>query len=673
MLKQLNEAAVELRRWIVFLLAAALFSALPGCGGGSTFNVQNPVAPASSSPTISFQAPPPGSMLINTTASLSAVVNNDPSSSGVDWSLTCPNTGNCGGLTSVHTASGGTVTYTPPLVLAGNSAPVTIVAYATANRTVNVVAPITVTAFGSTLQGTYVLQAQGVDTSLGPYQHAGVIVLDGNGGVTSIEQTANFFDQNTGSPVSKTDTVLANAGSYFVGSDGRGTITVNTNDLDVGVNGIETFSLVSLSSSQALIAQADAAESATGTMDLQTSTATPSGGYAFVVNGDDFNSGVPTAFGGVFNIDSSNTISGQGSIADQNLAGTMTAYQSLSGTLSNPDFFGAVTLNLTFPGFQSTNTFQFTGYIVDATHIKLIESDNGSSTGLGSTGGLAIGQGSATGTFTNDSALSGTYVFGIVGVDLYGTAPNTLTWAGVLTADGSGNLQNGFMDEFLQLNGAQGNAGSDISVSFDGPYSVDIKGTGRVSLPALAHLSPYPNPPIGPKLVFYLTGNGNPALVLNAGDIDTSLAYPSVGTGVAYLQSATPFTLSGDYGFIMTQQNGSENDDSGVMTANSTAGTLSGSIDANVSFNPTGANSMTGTFGTPTSNGRFSGTFSSAIFDFSPFTMEYYPIDSNHGFFLETDLVNPPGPTGVVSFGYYAARAPVCAGCQIERRRLPGQ
>ena len=672
MLKQLKEVAVEFRRWIVFLLPAALFSALTGCGGGSTFNVQNPPAPASANPTIAFQAPPPGSMLINTTASLTAVVSNDPSNAGVDWSLTCSNTANCGILSAVHTASGGTVTYTPPLVFAGNSAPVTIVAYATANRTANVVAPITVTAFGSTLQGTYVLQAQGIDTSLGPHQFAGVIVLDGNGGVTSIEQTANFFDQNTGSPISKTDTILANAGSYFLGSDGRGTISVNTNDLDVGVNGIETFSLVALSSSQALIAETDFNESATGTMDLQTSALTPSGGYAFVVNGDDFSSGVPTAFGGIFNIDSANTISGNGSVADQNLGGTMAANQSLSGSVSNPDAFGAVTLNLTFPGFQSTNSFQFTGYIVDATHIKLIESDNSSSGGLGSTAGLAIGQGSATGTFTSDSAFSGTYVFGILGVDLYGTAPNTLTWAGVLTADGSGDLQNGYMDELLQLNGAQGTAGSDISVSFNGTYAVDAKGTGRVK-PALAHLSPIPHPLIGPKLYFYLTGNGNPALVLDASDVNPAIAYPSVGTGIAYPQLAPPFTFAGDYGFIMAQQNGGENDDSGAMIANSGAGTVTGTIDANVGFNATTGNSLMGTFGAPTSYGRFPGTFSSAIFDFAPFAMAYYPIDSNHGFFLETDLVDPVAPSGVVSFGYYAARAPVCAGCQSKRRRVLGK
>ena len=58
------------------------------------------------------------------------------------------------------------------------------------------------------------------------------------------------------------------------------------------------------------------------------------------------------------------------------------------------------------------------GYIVDATHIKLIETDNisGSTTAFGSTAGIAIGQGTATGTFTGNASLSGTYVFGVLGL-----------------------------------------------------------------------------------------------------------------------------------------------------------------------------------------------------------------------------------------------------------------
>src|SRR5262249_6950345 len=362
---------------------------------------------------------------------------------GVDWSATCQGGGNCGSLSAAHTPSGQPTTYTPPSTLSKNSETVNIVAFATADHTQNVDAPITITGFGSNFNGTYVLQAQGVDSSFAAYQFAGVLVLDGNGGITSGEQTVNFTDQSVGALLSESNPVTG--GSYFIGTDGRGTITISTNNPNVGSGGTETFSLVFLSSSQALITQTDFSASASGTMDLQTNAAALSGGYAFVVNGTDIGTFLPTAMGGIFNIDSPNTISGNGSLSDRNLDGTLALRQTLSGTVSNPDAFGAVTLDLSF-GFTSSPV-QFVGYIVDATHIKLIESDNSSGTGFSSTGGVAIGQGPATGTF-NTASLSGAYVFGVPGVDLtenlFGTTPSTFTSVGVFTADGSGNLNNGF-------------------------------------------------------------------------------------------------------------------------------------------------------------------------------------------------------------------------------------
>ncbi|MGA9643171.1 MAG: hypothetical protein WBQ72_17370 [Terriglobales bacterium] len=51
---------------------------------------------------------------------------------------------------------------------------------------------------------------------------------------------------------------------------------------------------------------------------FQTSTATPSGGYAFVVRGTNVVRSLPVAFGGIFNIDQPpSTISGAGSFVDQ--------------------------------------------------------------------------------------------------------------------------------------------------------------------------------------------------------------------------------------------------------------------------------------------------------------------------------------------------------------------
>lgn len=638
------------KQWILFMLSAAMSTGLVGCSS-STFDVKNPPPPPPPKLSVAFQPPPAGSILINTTTDVTAVVSDDPGNSGVDWSVTCSNTSNCGHLSALHTASGQPTTYTPPPTLSGNSEGVDIVAFATADHTKNVVAPITVTAFGSSLLGNYVLQAQGVDSTLGPYQFAGVIKFDGNGGIVNGEQTVNFFDQTAGTLLSKSDPVTG--GSYFLGPDGRGTITIDTNDNDIGGNGVETFAFVYLSSSHALISEIDFGAaatgfSATGTMDLQTSVGPASGGYAFVVNGFDINNQVPAAFGGIFNIDSPNTISGKGSVADQNLGGTVTAKQTLSGTITDPDSFGAVTLNLT-ASVSPTTPIQFTGYIVDATHIQLIESDNDSGAGTGSTGGVAIGQGSATGTFTDDTSFSGTYVSGVLGVDLTGTTPNSLTSLSVLTADGSGGVANGFTDTVLQQSGAQGGAGVQITAQFTGSYSVDKKGTGRVQS-TFNHFLPHQKPTYQPKFFFYLTGNGNPPLVLDGGDLN----YPSLGAGVAYPQSAAPLTFGGKYGFDITQQNGSETDGTGQMTADPTANTLAGIVDLNSAFSGSFDNPFNDTFQPPDSNGRFSGSlFNSAI------TVEYYIIDPTHGFFVETDLSN----TAQVSFGQYVTRTPVCQSC----------
>jgi len=653
---------VVTRRWVFAFPLAAAISWLAGCSGGSTANVQNPPPPPTSTVAIAFQPTPPATILLNASTPLTAVVTNDSSSAGVDWSLSCSIPGTapnkCGTLSALHTASAAATTYTPPTNFSGNSVAVDIVAFASADHSQNVSAPVTVTGFGSALQGTYVLQAQGVDaTSFGPYQFAGVVVFDGNGAVTSGEQTVNLFDPNLGVLASKTDPITG--GSYFVGPDGQGTITINTADQNIGVSGVETFSFVSLSASQALIAEVDFSETASGTMDLQASKGAPSGGYAFVVKGVD-TFAEPMAMGGVFNIDSANTISGTGSVIDQNLAGTLTVKQGLSGTVSAPDAFGAVMINLNVPTFPTFAALQFTGYIVDATHIAIIESDNPDGAGAGSTGGVAIGQGSATGTFLTNSAFSGTYVFGVSGVDLASTAPTTLTSVGLFSANGSGVLANGHTDTFLQTNGSQGTAGSQIRASFKGTYTIDNKGTGRVRV-AMNGFKPAPQPAYVPTFFFYLTGNGNPPLVLDGGD--STFDYPSVGTGIAYAQASGTLTFNGKYGISITQQNGFlESDGTAEITADSTAGTLSGLIDIDAGLNAQFASPVAGTF-TSASGGRFKGTLDSVVFDSTPFAVEYYMVDSGHGFFVETDAVDPNFPAGIVSFGYYAARTPVCAGC----------
>lgn len=622
---------MTIRRWTLSLLITAMISLCLGCGGGSTLNVNNAAAAPAPNISIAFQPPPAGTLFVNATAALTAVVNNDNSHAGVDWSLTCANSGNCGSLLPMHTDSGKPTTYTPPQSLSTNTQTVKIVALATADQTQNVLTQITVTAFAGILKGTYVLETIGADVT-GPSEFAGVVVLDGNGNVTRGEQTYNNPATSSSNPIT--------GGTYYVGPDGRGTLTLNTNNPNlgqmVGTQGIETFNIAVLSSSQAFMTKIDSAnistpsnESSQGTMDLQTSVAAPMAGYAFVVNGTDLNLN-PTGMGGVFNIDSPGTISGKGSIADQDFGGGLTSNATLSGTVSAPDSMGAVKLNLT-AGFAST-PLQFTGYIIDGTHMKLIESDNnGSGTGY-STAGEAIGQGAATGSFTSPSSFLGDYVFGLAG------EASTVAVAGRLGADGAGYVSGGYMDEFV--------AGVQASGRFKGPYSIDPAGTGRVDCPALVFLN-HNNPPV-PELIFYLTGNGNQALTL-----DADATFATVATGAAF-PGPLPVSFSGAYGVRLTVNTfGSDIDATGQMTADPTAGTLNGVLDQNFYASPNLDAPITSTFTSTQTARRFLGDLNVQV---AQFTDVYYLVDSNHGFFVETDDVQ-------ATLGYFATRSPVCKGC----------
>ncbi|HZW92930.1 MAG TPA: hypothetical protein VFF64_08255 [Candidatus Eremiobacteraceae bacterium] len=639
------------RRWILLLLSVAMISGLAGCGGSST-NVQNQPAPPASSVSIAFQPAPPATVSQIAIAPITAVVSNDSTNAGVDWVLLCQSTGNCGTLSPLHTASGKAATYTPSLTPSGNIQPVTIEAFATADHTKNVVASINVTGFAGMLKGTYVFETRGLDAN-GSYQLAGVIVLDGNGNITSGEQTHN-------DPLlSVSDTIIK--GSYTIGQDGRGALTLVTNDPNIGQQGTEYLALVLLSSSHAYLATLDPTnstllpsnETSSGSLDLQSSTTVPTGGYAFVVNGVDI-SNKSMAMGGVLNIDSPNNISGAGSVADQDDAGIVTPGAALSGTLTKPDALGSLKFNLT-TGFAAA--LQFTGYIVDATHIKLIESDNaGSGAGFGTTAGVAIGQGAATGTFTNNKSFAGAYVFDILGQDPNGV-PTSLASVGQFSADASGNLNSGYDDEEMIAFGLE------ISDSFTGSYTLDPSGTGRVdSIITFATNGP------GPELIFYLTGNGNPPLLLDADDNSSSSGVGSTGIGVGQPQAAPPFSFNGRYGLMFAQElnsNESENDATGQIVVNGTLDTLTGAIDTDENFVPGPNTPVSGTFVAIPSNGRFTGTLNNSFFPNTNPTVPntiavaFYLVNPGYGFFIETDS----STSGELTLGSFATRTPVCSAC----------
>jgi len=422
----------------------------------------------------------------------------------------------------------------------------------------------------SNLKGTYTFFALGSDTQgVAPdqYEVGGVLVADGNGKVTGGEQTysnagGGHFNQNV-------------TGSYSIASNGLGTITLNTGDASIGVNGTETLSVVILSPTSGLISQFDTSATSNGVLDLQTSTAMPTGGYAFSVLGAQSNTVL--AFGGVFNIDNSpaaGDISGAGSVTDMDTPGNLQLAQSLAGTVSAPDSSGKVTIQLA-AGF-TTAVISFDGYIVDATRIQLVEHD-----GYATSGGTAIGQGSATGSFTTPASFSGTFVFGYYGYNLAGYGAT----AGVITADGASGLNNGLIDQ------TQG--GTVISDTLTGSYANDGAGTGRVVL-----TTNFGANGTGPTIICYQTGGGQPIPVLHA---ETTARE----AGVAYTQSGSSPSFSGTYGVGYTSvQFAVENDINGVITVS--GGTFSGAANENIAFVPASNQKFSGGFSSG-SNGRFTG------------------------------------------------------------------
>ena len=212
-----------------------------------------------------------------------------------------------------------------------------------------------------------------------------------------------------------------------------------------------------------------------------------------------------------------------------------------------------------------------------------------------------------------------------------------LSCAGTLTANGSGKLTSGLIDEYLA------GFGTAISDSFTGTYKVDKTQTGRAN----ASINFTTNGP-GPELIFYLTGNGNPPLVLDA---DSNIG--SLGTGTAYPQASAPISFNGPYGLYFTQNEFAlENDATAEIAVNGSAQTLSGIVDTNFQLSALPDTAITGTFNAIPSTGRVPGTLTNTFFQAggnTPNTVEtaYYLIDSGHAFVVETDSAT----TGILLFG----------------------
>lgn len=405
--------------------------------------------------TVSLSSPPPTSLVVSTTASIAATVTNDSANAGVDWS--CMPVGTCGTFSAAHTASGASTTYTAPAA-AGN---VSIVAASTTTNTITASANVTITTGAPTLAGNFAFFARGLETNSRVYSLVGSVTLTASGTVTAGEQDFNDGTTPDKSPAGG-DTITG--GAYTLGSDGRGTLTLITNNSHLGVSGTETLAIVVVNSKHVLIEQFDASATSTGSMDLQTvASGLPalSGGYAFAVVGK---FGTTTeGFGGLITADGNG---GLHTTVDVNEGKTITRAGTSTGSYTPEDSFGRGTM--TCCGGQ---TFVYYAVVSDATRTKALRLlvTNTNETDLGS----AFLQAENPTTFST-AMISGKFVF--VESGNHGKTDGFVI-AGEFSADGAGNVTSGAADE------SEGGTPDALATgAITGTYTLPANGVGALNI-----------------------------------------------------------------------------------------------------------------------------------------------------------------------------------------------
>jgi hypothetical protein len=301
----------------------------------------------------------------------------------------------------------------------------------------------------------------GLESVNGPgfYALAGSVSLDGNGNVLGGEQDYNDGDGLT-SPEPSPDAILPGAAALTVDpTTGQGTLTLTTNNVNLGLSGVEILGVQFVNANHALVVQFDGSATSSGSLDRQTLSSTLNdGNYAFTLSGidPDFESIV---FGGVFSISGSGTaLTGTFDVDDAGATTTPTFGIALTGTITAPDAFGRGTISSAALGVSLNY------YVVGPEAIRIIDVDAGDSA-IGS----VFGQGA--GTFSNASL--GSSVFGVES-NSFG---NLYAAAGMFTTNTGRGTFAGIADDNEYDNGT---IVPDSPIS--GNYSVATNGYGSLTI-----------------------------------------------------------------------------------------------------------------------------------------------------------------------------------------------
>jgi len=390
-----------------------------------------------------------------------------------------------------------------------------------------VVPPQTGTFGPSSLKGQYAFSMSGSDFGGAFIARVGSFNADGNGNITG--GLEDFLDLGTGT----TSEVSFTGGSYTMQGNGRGTVTLLASG-----GGELLLSLTLTSTSGGLLIQTDLTGTSSGNMNLQApadfAATAISGKYVF-----DF-SGISVGTTGAAPI----SIIGQ-IIADGNgniTGGTVDENDGLAPAPSGPITLtpGTYLLDSTGAGTNfGRGTMSFDGrsfvyYIVDHTHIKVMEEDT-----LAGSLGDAVAQNANIPT--QNSAFTGSFAY-LVGGGIVTGNGGPIASVARFTSDANGGIGNLSYDENAVGSTHHISQGTNLSAT---TYSIDTTnaGTGRGTFT-------FTDTSGGTfTYVFYMISATKGVIQ------DTSSGI--IGDGSLQAQTASPFTLTsvaGSYAFNWSGQ-----------------------------------------------------------------------------------------------------------------------
>jgi hypothetical protein len=323
----------------------------------------------------------------------------------------------------------------------------------------------------ASLNGTYAFSMSGTDNTQGlSISRIGSFHADGQGNITMAIE-----DVNDGGSFSTFNFTAAPASNYTMSSNGRGVLTLSHPDVvNPSVADNFTFSIALDSTSGGLMIETDGSSTMSGNFRLQTISSTFATAYAFDVSGVDLGNSTSASFVGQF---TTNGVSGvTGGEMDVNdgasPSGAITLQpETIALDATNFSNFGRGTMTLTTTLNSQILNLSYVFYVVDASHLVLVENDT-----VAATSGSATAQ---TAVPTTVAAFPGSFVFAVGGAAISQGVFGSLVRAGRFTSDASGNITNLTLDEdFSGGVNAFPKAGGFSNVTF----TIDAAGTGRGTL-----------------------------------------------------------------------------------------------------------------------------------------------------------------------------------------------